>query len=628
MYHRSIGQVNVGVGSTTMASKSFSYIDNDVSDLLQDNFGIFVDNQNGNKEYEDKEFDKNLSEILEDLQNAVKEEDITMNNNNSIEDKGSKPSDKIQEELARRQKAAEDPIRKLLEIQKELEYEMEVERIEKLRNPKFQTLPAYKKRAKQEAQWRAAICAARQAQSLGLGNISSQNEAAKMLSSTSSNNNYGYRPLLPKPKPKPISKLDLTSLDLPEVPNHTYDEDCFVVESESRIPSTPASLETDVSSTVKSHFMINTKKHLSASNHFPANSRIFNRSLQELQKTAEAISKRYISVATEPLTNLEKVENISNSSAVANQNVNILRNDPMPFTPDQDVSNIQEEILVVGSKHKLPTIVEPDPKMLKFQRPSNPPTDINRKVVKPPVTRSNYYDHISSGQNFSSKPKTTTIPFLKSSTRQLPKSMIPFIRKPVNISQSFPSQISPVNNSSTNIKKTVSITKPGAGSRHLPVGQVPRYFPITKGTIRLPAFRNSKQNLLTNPANQNRIPIVLNRKIPSTTPIPRIVQVRQTQVKKLKPCSNCEKLAKYLPFLGYSWRKQMMLDHQRSRTFMTNLTLLCENCGLLVRETVISGDQVKLDHASAMQFPTFLQNTSSNLGESIEESQNFIRIPS
>ena len=72
----------------------------------------------------------------------------------------------------------------------------------------------------------------------------------------------------------------------------------------------------------------------------------------------------------------------------------------------------------------------------------------------------------------------------------------------------------------------------------------------------------------------------------------------------------------------------MMLDHQRSRTFMTNLTLLCENCGLLVRETVISGDQVKLDHASAMQFPTFLQNTSANPGESIEESQNFIRIPS
>ena len=46
--------------------------------------------------------------------------------------------------------------------------------------------------------------------------------------------------------------------------------------------------------TIKTNLMISTKKHLSMSNHFPANSRIFNRSLQELQRTADVISSHYL----------------------------------------------------------------------------------------------------------------------------------------------------------------------------------------------------------------------------------------------------------------------------------------------------------------------------------------------
>ena len=49
--------------------------------------------------------------------------------------------------------------------------------------------------------------------------------------------------------------------------------------------------------TIKTNLMINTKRHLSMSNHFPANSRIFNRSLQELQKTAEVISSQYLAAS-------------------------------------------------------------------------------------------------------------------------------------------------------------------------------------------------------------------------------------------------------------------------------------------------------------------------------------------
>ena len=48
-----------------------------------------------------------------------------------------------------------------------VEADLEADRMESLRNPRFQTLPAFKKRAKQEAQWREAVSAARRAQSLG-----------------------------------------------------------------------------------------------------------------------------------------------------------------------------------------------------------------------------------------------------------------------------------------------------------------------------------------------------------------------------------------------------------------------------------------------------------------------------
>ena len=105
-------------GDFMVSSTTTNYMDNDVSDLLRDNFGIFPENQNMivNNDLGDKDLDQNLSDILEDLQNAVKEEDITLSNNNTIEEKSIKPSNKIHAEIARRQKAADDPIKKLLEL--------------------------------------------------------------------------------------------------------------------------------------------------------------------------------------------------------------------------------------------------------------------------------------------------------------------------------------------------------------------------------------------------------------------------------------------------------------------------------------------------------------------------------
>ena len=122
-------------------SQSNVNIDDDVSDLLRDNFGpANIEDFAPKLDFSDIELDKNLSDILEDLQKVVKSED---GENNISFDSSSLLDD--------------DPIRSLLNLQNEIEMEIEEERVEKLRNPRFQTLPAYQKRAKQETQWINAL---------------------------------------------------------------------------------------------------------------------------------------------------------------------------------------------------------------------------------------------------------------------------------------------------------------------------------------------------------------------------------------------------------------------------------------------------------------------------------------
>ena len=134
-----------------------SNIDNDVSELLRDSFG-----DPGGSELE---LDKNLNDILEDLKKSVSEDLKNNNGKRSFQEVSADYNqfDDIQD-LSSPDEGYGDS---LLEIHKDLEFEIESDRIERLRNPRFQTMPAFKKRAKQEAQWRAAINAARRAQSLG-----------------------------------------------------------------------------------------------------------------------------------------------------------------------------------------------------------------------------------------------------------------------------------------------------------------------------------------------------------------------------------------------------------------------------------------------------------------------------
>ena len=143
-----------------------SNIDNDVSELLRESFGD--QDQSGGE----LDLDKNLNDILEDLKKSVSED---LKNNNGKRGFQEVSADFNQLEDVQNVVSSDDSNdQSLLEIHKDLEFEIESDRIERLRNPRFQTMPAFKKRAKQEAQWREAVSAARRAQSLSRGQCQQQ----------------------------------------------------------------------------------------------------------------------------------------------------------------------------------------------------------------------------------------------------------------------------------------------------------------------------------------------------------------------------------------------------------------------------------------------------------------------
>ena len=148
-------------GSDMSDMSRLSSIDNDVSELLRDSFGD--PDQSGSE----LELDKNLNDILEDLKKSVSED---LKNNNGKRSFQEVSTDLNQFADVQGLASPDDGYGdSLLEIHKDLEFEIESDRIERLRNPRFQTMPAFKKRAKQEAQWREAVSAARRAQSLSRG---------------------------------------------------------------------------------------------------------------------------------------------------------------------------------------------------------------------------------------------------------------------------------------------------------------------------------------------------------------------------------------------------------------------------------------------------------------------------
>ena len=133
-----VTSTNVGNEETETVGLGFSNIDQDIDELLRC-FGPANSEEFAPKiDFSDVELDKNLSEIFEDLQN-VKTEGGENNNSLGV---GCSP-------------LSDDPFNSLWNVQRNIE--LEEERLEKLRKPRFQTLPAYQKRAKQETQWINAL---------------------------------------------------------------------------------------------------------------------------------------------------------------------------------------------------------------------------------------------------------------------------------------------------------------------------------------------------------------------------------------------------------------------------------------------------------------------------------------
>jgi len=278
------------LNSAVKGSEEEGLFDTDVSDLLRDNFGsemsaILPDIEN--YEQENYDIDGSLAEILEDLQGMTAMGNEVNNNHGSIADENSVG--------AAMENVNNDPTKTLIEIQKEIEYEIELARVEKLRKPTFQTLPAYQKRAKQEAQWSAVLNEAKRAHSLlGQEDILSQPAKPPVRLETNTDHSYHYQSKAPIP-------LDLQTFDIQETAGigsypPSKQEDVKSSWSDTKLPTLntyqPPRLSNRPDS-FKTSLMVNCKNKLSASNHFPANSRIFNRSLQELQHQAEAISSKF-----------------------------------------------------------------------------------------------------------------------------------------------------------------------------------------------------------------------------------------------------------------------------------------------------------------------------------------------
>ena len=74
--------------------------------------------------------------------------------------------------------------------------------------------------------------------------------------------------------------------------------------------------------------------------------------------------------------------------------------------------------------------------------------------------------------------------------------------------------------------------------------------------------------------------------------------------------------------MAHGRRKLVMSS---TRVLDVAMVLLCEVCGAVVRETVIFGSHMMLDHVSSAHFPVFLVNRPKH-GLGNHGSQNYMRL--
>ena len=519
---------------------SYKNIDDDIDDLLSCFGPVNSQEFAPNIDFSDLELDKNLSEIFEDLQNVVKTEDGE--NNISL--------------AAGCSSLPDDPINSLWNIQKNIE--LEEERVEKLRKPRFQTLPAYKKRAKQETQWIEAVHAAKIA-------VSPETEVEELLVVGSapqpSTNTSTDLPFVIDGGGGKIFGINWKSTQLQsrlfsvEVISGVEDE-VEEVSSSNKLVSPKLSACIDLTADLplsKSNNVVNTERHLSSDNHFPANSRIFNRSLEELQCTANAISQTFLekekskskrapaksssstSLSSSPINKRRKVET-SRSILVKNNNNN----------------NCQKKVDIYNS-------VWVPARQERLQSPSLVPP------ASPAAATNVYFNHPALRQPPPPRPATPR------PTTPRPTTPRPATHRPPVI----PRPPSP----SVRVRALMPLGRPQV----LPSPRAVK-LPIT-------GIQQNKTCLLLNVASTN--PVLLNKtqilqKI-SSKPHPSPAPPPGSSV--VKSCYNCQKLNSFLPFLGYEFRKQ--LGTLKRFSAGDSLVLLCEVsmysvvCGLNTKPSII-----------------------------------------
>ena len=107
---------------------------------------------------------------------------------------------------------------------------------------------------------------------------------------------------------------------------------------------------------------------------------------------------------------------------------------------------------------------------------------------------------------------------------------------------------------------------------------------------------------------------------PAITPKARPIKKATPKVPTVISCYSCQKLARVLPYLAHSRRKLAMSS---GRVLDAVMVMLCDVCGSPVRETVIFGDYIVLDHVASAHFPLFLVNSPAP-GSRLTENQNTI----
>ena len=394
--------------------------------------------------------------------------------------------------------------------------------------------------------------------------------------------------------------------------------------------------------TIKTNLMINTKRHLSMSNHFPANSRIFNRSLQELQKTAEVISSQYLAASAVNAAPTRQVENRMPPSGIVPLEQNYQHHQPYQHAVPGVLSpvpiNQESNVTVLQDSRGFQPKVKALPPTNALQRRSKKGSEERGKshTMNPPypLSRSRSRHSIGSQHWISSTNEMTGYPHQSHPPdRVILKARTCSPYRPPPLSSCLPISQS---------KDWIEINQP---IRRQPSDFNPPPVQVPPMPIKLPISRTSGHNIpnkcLVLNVGQQQQPVIHNKKqilqtVPSTQALqagpcrraPVIHQIPMTRsllpptTSRPKQCHNCKKLSKYLPFLGYSCRKLLGMEKTQS---LTLLVLMCEVCGLFVRESAITGTSMKLEHAAASDFPSFLHNsaTVTNLGE----SQNFIQLP-